>query len=126
MSTRGGVTASANNVFVFDTELSDVGDAYDPATGTFTAPFPGLYVFHFNLIDHSNRPTIHVALVRNGRRLVAATMEGGSNTFDAGTAATVVRLAPGDRVNVQRYYGGNEVNGGEFCNFSGFLVSADA
>jgi len=122
-----GVVVGDNSPIVFSVVVTNLGGAYNRHTGVFTADRAGLYVFHFAVINNAAAGTIHVALVKNGQVLSVSTAEGIGeyNKYDDATALVTIHLDQGDRVYAQRRAGGTRLNGGEFCNFSGFLLALD-
>jgi len=69
---KTGPVTTSDGVFqtlVFDTELLDTSDAYDPATGRFTCPAAGRYRVRLDLTLDSVTPAgagVEVRLTRNG------------------------------------------------------------
>jgi len=122
-----GVAIGDSSPFIFDAVVTNIGGAYTGHSGIFIAPTPGLYVFQFIMINNGNDPTVHAAIVKNGQVLAMGTSDtvGTSNTFDDGSALVTTHLAQGDQVYVKRTDTGLRVHGWWWCNFSGFLVSAD-
>ena len=43
--------ASSHSVLVFEQAITNVGQAYNPTTGIFKAPVPGIYVFSVTLMS---------------------------------------------------------------------------
>ncbi|XP_038134322.1 caprin-2-like [Cyprinodon tularosa] len=63
---------NTHTTLVFGHVVTNIGNAYSPSTGLFTAPVRGVYHFEFHLYGHgsSSSPTSAV-LVRNGEEIIA-------------------------------------------------------
>ncbi|XP_073695365.1 uncharacterized protein [Garra rufa] len=61
------ITLTYRNVF------TNIGNAYNPITGIFTAPLKGVYMFRISLYANGNQATPStVYIIKNGERLVVA------------------------------------------------------
>ncbi|KAK7474369.1 hypothetical protein BaRGS_00034417 [Batillaria attramentaria] len=112
--------------FIFDVVTTNIGNGYNHQTGTFTAPYRGVYAFFVNVLNHRDYDYIHVAIEKNGQVLAVTLAETHEDAFDKGSAMATTRMQQGDQVVVRRVDGANEIRGEPTTMFSGFLVSPDA
>lgn len=107
---------------VYDGVRSNYHNSYNPATGRFTAPVKGLYVFAWETVTGPNKIFDTVLLV-NGEGVMLNNCNnlapGGAYVSCSGTAPTL--LKPGDIVHV-RTTSGTYLHGGGWSSFSGWLV----
>ena len=125
----GPVNIGGNSPFVFDIIVTNIGGGYNSHTGIFIAPFDGVYVFQFIVINNGDDPVVHAGIEKDGVVLAVGTsdVEGdGTNSYDDGSALVTTHLTKGDQVYIKRVNYGERVYGNVFCNFSGFLISADS
>ncbi|XP_063448416.1 complement C1q-like protein 4 [Mytilus trossulus] len=93
-------------VLKFDQVLTNVGNAYNSATGTFTAPFPGTYLFSWN-IRSGYVSSIVAKLMVNGTPVQATHTDSSlnqSNGFEAHSSKTaILNLQQNDRVYIENF-----------------------
>ncbi|BFZ00520.1 hypothetical protein BsWGS_03559 [Bradybaena similaris] len=106
----------------FTNVITNIGDGYDSATGVFTAPREGYYVFHFyGLTGYGQR--INLSLYQNEIPRVMA--YGYSSYHVVGGNAVGLKLKQADRVYVKCLMEVSTLhNTGErhFATFTGYLV----
>ncbi|KAL4618281.1 cerebellin-2-like [Arapaima gigas] len=111
---------STDVTLVYRNVLTNVGNAYSPATGIFTAPVKGVYQFTFTTHAGANFPTF-VLLVQNGNILsMISDWIGGDGSNSAANSA-IAHLNVGDQVYVQLYRG-THLWSGPHSSFSGVLL----
>lgn len=107
----------------FDSVTTNLGDAYDPHTGIFTAPTSGVYAFFLSARVAFQHSWVSVSIVRSTTVLASIIVEGDNVVhYDKGSCAATVHLNQGDTVHVQRMGGDSHIS---FSFFSGLLISAD-
>ena len=125
------------HVFVFDTVVTNSGNAYNKYSGIFTVPSSGLYAFSYSIAvagyhmsgDHdSNFGEISVQLVRNGSPCgsIAADTEAISDD-EMATGFAILSLDAGDIVRVvsqSSAQGTFRSDSVEHWAFSGFKISS--
>ncbi|XP_041842516.1 cerebellin-1-like [Melanotaenia boesemani] len=118
-----------NNVGPFNTEttltyrsvITNIGNAYNPSTGIFTAPVAGVYYFIF--FSHFGKKQSAVTLFKNGHMItITNDHQSQFDTADNGGNAVLLQLQPGDHVYM-RLRVNTHVWAGPQTSFSGFLVS---
>ncbi|KAI4881167.1 hypothetical protein NFI96_032419 [Prochilodus magdalenae] len=107
---------------VFRKKIMNVGYAYNPSTGVFTAPVRGVYYFRFSVLGASRSYWTGVHLVKNHQRIIIAYESPTGNHQYAVGGATLL-LEKGDVVYVLlrshcQIYDSND----NHSSFSGFLV----
>lgn len=128
---RIGFTASVSSrssswnsgTLVFPEVITNVGNAYNPQTGVFTAPIGGDYVFFVNVQSYDTN-SIYVDIVMNGVSKVR-TMAYSYNGYDrdeAGPNLAVLTLQKEDRVWIKHHFGQGYYSDGHITTFSGFLI----
>ncbi|XP_055788244.1 complement C1q tumor necrosis factor-related protein 3-like [Salvelinus fontinalis] len=105
--------------------ITNVGNAFSPRTGAFTAPVHGVYYFTFTSYAWKSEANIGVALYKNHEQvaLVYEYQDKGDNEDFASNGATL-QLAKGDTVSLV-LPSGFQVTSNAFKNlstFSGFLL----
>lgn len=107
--------------FKFDKIWTNIGNAYDPATGIFIAPQPGVYHFSAVALSESDA-TAYIYLLHNITRKPGSWVTG--DGFKTGTLDVVLNLQKGDEISV----GGSSPytlysDTYNFSTFSGYLIS---
>uniref|UniRef100_A0A8C6UP40 C1q domain-containing protein n=1 Tax=Neogobius melanostomus TaxID=47308 RepID=A0A8C6UP40_9GOBI len=80
---------NAHTTLVFKHVVSNIGNAYNPNTGFFTAPVRGAYHFEFYIFVHGGSHSSAVWLVKNGEHIFMAYEH---QTNGAGTSANGATL----------------------------------
>ena len=114
-----------NQPIVFDRVVTNVGSAYNPHVGVFTAPFPGIYVFSVSLLNYPGHTTKY-HLLKNNDFISEIFLHAPDSGHREATSQTVVlQLTKGDDVTLRNMYTGESLNGNNYCTFAGFLVWED-
>uniref|UniRef100_A0A3B4D3I9 C1q domain-containing protein n=1 Tax=Pygocentrus nattereri TaxID=42514 RepID=A0A3B4D3I9_PYGNA len=106
----------------FHKKITDVGNAFNPMTGVFTAPLRGVYYFRFNLYGSSYFYSLAACLYKNHEKILDVTKSPrGWYKYVVGGATLLLRK--GDHVYVKlkrksQIHDDNE----NHCTFSGFLL----
>ena len=116
------VTASPGDVIVFNEIITNVGNSYDPATGVFTCPDSGYYVFDVHVMGQMDK-IVGVLMYLNGSQLGFAYADNQLDNQSASGYVSVL-LKQGDKVNVKAYTTSYlQGVGAGHCTFSGHLVN---
>ncbi|KAL1250924.1 hypothetical protein QQF64_018720 [Cirrhinus molitorella] len=111
------ITLTYRNVF------TNIGNAYNPITGIFTAPLKGAYMFNFSVFGNGNPSTPSTAsIVKNGERVAIA--HGHQEKYAVNSSKGVVLiLEVGDVVYV-RLWSGRRIYDSQsnYNTFSGYLL----
>ncbi|XP_033750032.1 C1q-related factor-like [Pecten maximus] len=115
---------SPKQTIVYNTVITNIGNAYDSNFGVFKARFPGLYEFVATVSAHTGY-YVDVEMVLNNRMLCRA--HAGSPNMDIGMCVSMVHLNTGDDVFIRHYSGrGTYIYGGySYPSFSGHLIARD-
>ncbi|KAK3106534.1 hypothetical protein FSP39_022088 [Pinctada imbricata] len=81
---------NGGETIVFDKCTENQGQGYNPATGKFTAPRDGTYVFTWTIITNGNNHRINVDLNLNGSLLGRAQSDSRSGRQNGSGSNTVV------------------------------------
>ena len=119
-------SVAAHGTIVYDTATTNIGNAYDPRNGFFTAPVSGTYAFFINCMASASRTEEPSILVEG--RVVASCYSNAmaGSTFEQGATLTTVHLNHGGKAWVRLHESAEEVRGHQWNTFAGFLVRADS
>ncbi|XP_064869780.1 complement C1q-like protein 2 [Oncorhynchus nerka] len=122
---QGGNTGPFNTgtTLVYRNIYSNIGNAYNPTTGIFTAPVRGLYLFRFYIYGHGDNsvPTT-TFLHKNGHQIAIAHAEQASGGINSSNGVSLL-LEVGDVVNMHLWVGGKILdNENRYSTFSGHLL----
>ncbi|KAL8626039.1 hypothetical protein ACOMHN_012631 [Nucella lapillus] len=119
------LTMSGDSAIRFDAVVTNIGGAYNPTTGVFTAPASGVYVFYAQLMMHEQSPYFHWAIAhsRGTTSYLCVNSVDDPNRFDKSSCLATARIQKGDQVFVRRVDGSYNLQGGPYCSFSGYLTS---
>ncbi|KAK7149215.1 hypothetical protein R3I94_008741 [Phoxinus phoxinus] len=109
------ITLTYRNVF------TNIGNAYNPITGIFTAPLKGAYMFRVSVLSHGPT-TASAAIYKNGEQVVAAYAHQAQDELNSSNGVVLI-LEVGDVVYVRLWTGSRIYdNGNNYSTFSGFLL----
>uniref|UniRef100_G3P2I1 Complement component 1, q subcomponent-like 4 n=1 Tax=Gasterosteus aculeatus aculeatus TaxID=481459 RepID=G3P2I1_GASAC len=116
-----------SEVLKFDDVVTNVGNYYEPSTGKFTCPLPGIYFFTYHVLMRGGDGTSMWAdLKKNGLVRASAIAQDADQNYDYASNSVILHLDVGDEVCVQ--LDGGKVHGGntnKYSTFSGFLIYPD-
>lgn len=114
---------NTQTVLKFSKVFTNIGNAYSPTTGFFTAPVKGVYYFRFTVCGHTDEGGMGVQLFHNGRSIVF-NLQGRHNLhFEYLSNAVTLELNVGDELHLVLPQGlaiFDNVN--NHSTFSGFLL----
>ncbi|KAL4007840.1 hypothetical protein ACER0C_001692 [Sarotherodon galilaeus] len=108
-------------ILIFKHVFTNIGNAYNPHTGIFTAPVRGVYHFDWSVYARANNKT-GAALFRNGEHIFLA-YENPTSGDVSGSNAASLRLEVGDQVSV-RLWANTRIFDDQYhhTSFSGHLI----
>jgi hypothetical protein len=103
--------------------ITNIGNGYNPATGSFTARVSGMYYFSYTMYSGSPTTNSVVGLMKNGQMIVTTWDTAGGDINDSATNAAVLQLEAGDFVYIQLYANRNIYDdNGRYTTFSGLML----
>ena len=90
-----------SDIVVFENVVSNIGKAYNNATGVFTAPSKGAYVFLWTMTTKEGSSFI-AYLMKNGNDVKYLYVNGGTKGgFETGSSSALLELKKGDVVYIR-------------------------
>ncbi|XP_066542964.1 complement C1q tumor necrosis factor-related protein 3-like [Hoplias malabaricus] len=122
---EGGQTIGGHSseiTLIFKKVFINFGNAYNPATGIFTAPVQGVYYFGFSAFANG-KSSMGVHLCKNGQNVVATYDYNSSQKDVNGANRAILQLEKGDQVYIT-LWGGLHIfdSYNRVSTFSGFLL----
>ena len=114
-------------MLIFQDVDLNVGGGYSSVTGLFRAPYAGVYSFMATLgVYGDTGKYVNYALEVNGQQRLQFLQDFAMSSYDKVAPMTaVLRLAPGETVNLKKTYGTGLLRSSFSSSFSGFLVDPD-
>ncbi|XP_028277037.1 complement C1q tumor necrosis factor-related protein 6-like isoform X1 [Parambassis ranga] len=107
---------------IFKRVFTNIGNAYSPHTGIFTAPVKGVYNFEW-CISAGGGPNPTGAVLYRNSELISIAYEHQPSHFSSGSNAATLLLQPGDQVFLRQWVNSQIFdNGNHHTTFSGHLV----
>uniref|UniRef100_A0AAR2L896 C1q domain-containing protein n=1 Tax=Pygocentrus nattereri TaxID=42514 RepID=A0AAR2L896_PYGNA len=119
---RGPFSAETN--LIYSKVLTNIGRAYNPYTGVFTAPVTGVYYIRFTASSYgSTSNNMGLNLYKNGQYLLHLGENAGDGVAKHVSSGVTLELAAGDVVYTRLpanyvLWGGTDLS----TTFSGFLI----
>ncbi|KAL3055092.1 hypothetical protein OYC64_017908 [Pagothenia borchgrevinki] len=110
------ITVTYKNVF------TNIGSAYQPGTGIFTAPVKGVYYFSFSA-NHRSTKISGLYLMKNGKQMISMYNDSAGNSLETAANGMTLQLEVGDQVYM-RLWANSWIydNPNNYCTFIGFLL----
>lgn len=108
-----------DSTLLFKKVTTNIGNAYDPDTGIFTAPVKGLYYIRFTGCV-GNSGSLNAALLKNDVNMFAIYDTRG--THGSGSNGMTLVLEEGDRLSITLWATQSIFDQSRLSTFSGFLV----
>uniref|UniRef100_A0A8C0EN99 Complement C1q like 4 n=1 Tax=Bubo bubo TaxID=30461 RepID=A0A8C0EN99_BUBBB len=106
-------------VLRFDDVVTNVGNYYEPSSGKFTCPLPGIYFFTYHVL-------IRVTRVSPAQVRASAIAQDADQNYDYASNSVILHLDAGDEVFIKldggKAHGGNN---NKYSTFSGFIIYSD-
>ncbi|XP_030635283.1 complement C1q-like protein 2 [Chanos chanos] len=114
---------STDITLVFRNVLTNIGSAYNPATGIFSVPTRGIYYISFFYHGGTANPT-RLSLFKNGQRIATASHHQGDGRAENGSNGVNLLLEAGDHLYIVLWAGSWVWDGNNIDTiFSGFLLT---
>ncbi|XP_043093880.1 caprin-2 isoform X2 [Puntigrus tetrazona] len=109
----------------FDLLHTNLGEMFDTATGRFTCPAAGAYVFIFHILKLAISVPLYINLMRNEEVMVSAYANDGAPDHETASNHAVLQLFQGDQVWLRLHRGAIYGSSWKYSTFSGFLLYQD-
>lgn len=93
-------TPGQHHTVIFDTEITNIGSAYSPNTGVFTAPMTGVFVFNWNLYSGYRGDLVSNLMVNSDNKGDRRSDNAIVDEDHSSSGCVVVALNQGDEVYV--------------------------
>nr|CBX41679.1 putative C1q domain containing protein MgC1q30 [Mytilus galloprovincialis] len=117
---RSDLTSSGTQVIKFQDVRINVGNHYNPTTGMFTAPRPGIYQISCTIVGFKTSVFWYQITVNGSPYTLGNTSRGDS--WNSQTSTVLIDLKKGDRVYVEHRGGSQTVHANTNTYFSGYLL----
>lgn len=129
LSERNGKKFWSNRPMVFDSVLTNKGEAYNATNGVFTPPCSGQYFLRLSMRSHQDRDTGYVdgAIEVNGQEMARTSVfsDDPIDHYEQASNGLVLSLKEGDEVLVRIHTNSaGKIYGDVFSIFAGFFISA--
>ncbi|XDV10961.1 hypothetical protein PO909_000046 [Leuciscus waleckii] len=122
-SGSGSIGPSTTDItLVYRNVFTNIGNAYNPVTGIFTAPLKGVYVFKFSVYAHGQSNPASAYIIKNEQYAVMAHAQQSQGTLNSSKGVVWI-LEVGDVVFV-RLWPSSRIgdNGNNHNTFSGYML----
>ncbi|XP_056604414.1 caprin-2 isoform X2 [Triplophysa dalaica] len=109
----------------FELLHTNIGEMFDTATGRFTCPASGTYVFIFHILKLAVSVPLYINLMRNEEVMVSAYANDGAPDHETASNHVVLQLFQGDQVWLRLHRGAIYGSSWKYSTFSGFLLYQD-
>ncbi|XP_061183611.1 complement C1q-like protein 4 [Saccostrea echinata] len=117
-------TYKGGSVWIYENVVTNEGGAYNPATGKFTVPRKGLYLFTWYTLSNPSTSS-HAGLYVNGKikgRQASNNADGGKKWITSGSNIALA-LKEGDEVFIMDAHGWTSQIRGLWTSFGGVQIS---
>ncbi|XP_044207435.1 cingulin-like [Thunnus albacares] len=109
----------------FSKIFTNIGEAYNPSTGVFTAPVRGTYYFRFNAWEVGDTKLVGIKLYHNDKQIALSYDRAVSHGYATGSNAFVLQLEKGDVIYLDLQTNCSVYDDSKNrTTFSGFLLFA--
>lgn len=117
-------TYQHGSIWVYDKVVTNVGKAYNPSTGKFSAPKNGVYLFNWYTLSDPKTMS-HAGLFVNGamKARQAANNNGGSGQWLTAGSSIALPLNKGDVVYIKDVHGWKAQLQSHWTAFGGVLIN---
>ncbi|XP_051976961.1 caprin-2-like [Xyrauchen texanus] len=109
----------------FDLMHTNHGEMFNTATGRFTCPAAGTYVFIYHILKLAISVPLYVNLMRNEEVMVSAYANDGAPDHEIASNHAILQLFQGDQVWLRLHRGAIYGSSWKYSTFSGFLLYQD-
>ncbi|XP_052722578.1 complement C1q-like protein 3 [Crassostrea angulata] len=122
--TGSSKTYQKGSLWVYDKVITNVGNAYNPSTGKFTAHTDGIYQFNWYTLSNPQVMS-HAGLFVNGviKARQASNNNGGTNQYITAGSSMALLLNEGDEVYIMDVHGYTANLGSQWTAFGGVLIN---
>jgi len=99
---------------------TNIGNGYDPSTGVFTAPEPGVYAFSADFIKGNINYNIELNLMKNNG--VIARGHADATPWSPGSIQVLISLKKGDQISIRQPRPRAVVWGEKYSMFTGHMI----
>ncbi len=128
LNSGGDQILALGDVVMFDTILTNYGEAFNLSSSSFVAPRHGLYGFSAYFLTSKEGLATHLCVAVNADCVCKEYADYNHNKYETGTCSVLAELLPGDMVNIvlnsDPQSDGGEVNGHGYTGFTGWLYKA--
>lgn len=99
-----------DQIMIYKNVLQNIGEAYDSATGIFTAPLAGTFMFNVNVCTAADKWSQLQLVVDSRENIILTFRHYNSDSYDSSSGSVTHYLTKGQRVWVQSHHNSGSTN----------------